>query len=88
MKMIACVFSGQGSQKAGMGQELCSQNSAARAIYAAAADHLGMDLLSLDDEALSQTRFAQLSIVTLGRFQGGGQRAAAHGFRRLFARRV
>jgi malonyl CoA-acyl carrier protein transacylase len=87
MKMIACVFSGQGSQKAGMGQELCSQNSAARAIYAAAADHLGMDLLSLDDEALSQTRVAQLSIVTLS-FQGGGQRAAAHGFRRLFARRV
>lgn len=63
--MIACVFSGQGSQKTGMGQELCTQSPAARSVYAEAADFLGFDLLTLDDEQLAQTRFAQLSIVTM-----------------------
>ena len=38
---------------------------AARAVYAEAADLLGLDLLQLDEEQLAQTRFAQLSIVTL-----------------------
>lgn len=63
--MIACVFSGQGSQKTDMGQELCAQSPAARSVYAAAADFLGFDLLTLDEEQLAQTRFAQLSIVTM-----------------------
>ncbi len=63
--MIACVFSGQGAQKVGMGQDLCAQSAAARAVYTEAADHLGFDVLSLDEEQLAQTRFAQLSIVTM-----------------------
>jgi [acyl-carrier-protein] S-malonyltransferase len=63
--MIACIFSGQGSQKAGMGVELCDGSAAARNVYAIAQDHLGYDLLALDDEQLAQTRFAQLSIVTM-----------------------
>lgn len=63
--MIACVFSGQGAQKAGMGSDLCSRSTAARDIYRLAADVLDCDLLSLDDGELAQTRYAQLSIVTM-----------------------
>ncbi len=63
--MIAGVFSGQGSQKAGMGQDLCQASPAARLVYAEAADRLGLDLLQLDDSQLAQTRYAQLAIVTL-----------------------
>jgi [acyl-carrier-protein] S-malonyltransferase len=65
MPMIASVFSGQGAQYAGMGQDLCSRSAEARRIYAAAADIVGQDLLLLDEEQLSQTRFTQLSVVTL-----------------------
>ena len=63
--MIACVFSGQGAQQPGMGQELCRSNESARRIYAEAAGLLGIDLLQLTGEQLATTRFAQLSIVTL-----------------------
>ncbi len=63
--MLACVFSGQGSQKAGMGQDLCQNSPAARKIYAEAAKQLGFDLLQLAEEQLATTRYAQLSIVTL-----------------------
>lgn len=63
--MIACVFSGQGSQKAGMGADLCNASPAARAVYAQAFDCLGFDVLALDEEQLAQTRYAQLAIVTM-----------------------
>lgn len=63
--MIACVFSGQGSQKAGMGAELCAASPAALEVYRRAAARLGFDLLTLSDEQLAQTRYAQLAIVTM-----------------------
>ena len=63
--MIACVFSGQGAQQPGMGQELCRSNDSARRVYAEASALLGIDLLQLTEEQLATTRFAQLSIVTL-----------------------
>lgn len=63
--MIACVFAGQGSQYVGMGSQLAASSEAARKVYAEAADVLGLDLTTLDDTMLSQTRYAQLAIVTL-----------------------
>jgi len=63
--MIACVFSGQGSQKPGMGTDLCAVSPAARAVYGQASAVLGFDVLALDEEQLTQTRYAQLAIVTL-----------------------
>lgn len=63
--MIACIFAGQGSQSVGMGQQLAASSAAARNIYADAAEVAGIDLLNLDESQLSQTRFAQLAIVTL-----------------------
>jgi len=63
--MIACVFSGQGSQKAGMGADLSIANPAAQAVYSQAAEILGFDVLSLNEEQLAQTRYAQLAIVTM-----------------------
>jgi len=63
--MIACVFSGQGSQKAGMGADLCNANPASQAVYSQAAEILGFDVLNLSEEQLAQTRYAQLAIVTM-----------------------
>lgn len=63
--MIACLFSGQGSQHIGMGQDLCQTSPAARLIYEEASDFLKLDLLHLDDSQLAQTRYAQSAIVTL-----------------------
>lgn len=63
--MIACVFAGQGSQYVGMGSKLAAESSAAHRVYEEAAAVTGTDLLMLDDAMLSQTRYAQLAIVTL-----------------------
>ncbi len=63
--MIACIFSGQGSQTVGMGQKLAASSPAARKIYADATEVAGIDLLTLDESQLAQTRYAQLAIVTL-----------------------
>ena len=63
--MIACVFAGQGSQYVGMGSKLAAESAAARQVYEEAAAVAGTDLLGLDEAMLSQTRYAQLAIVTL-----------------------
>lgn len=63
--MIACVFSGQGAQKPGMGVDLSQQSEAARKVYKIASDVLDCDLLALGEPELAQTRYAQLSIVTM-----------------------
>lgn len=63
--MIACVFAGQGSQYVGMGSQLAAKNEAARRVYAEAEALLGLDLTTLDEALLAQTRYAQLAIVTL-----------------------
>ncbi|MBP1757392.1 MAG: malonyl CoA-acyl carrier protein transacylase [Firmicutes bacterium] len=63
--MIACLFAGQGSQYVGMGSKMAAESVAARLVYEEAASVAGTDLLSLDEAMLSQTRYAQLAIVTL-----------------------
>lgn len=63
--MIACIFAGQGSQYVGMGTRLAEASAAARKIYDDAAKVAGIDLLTLDESQLAQTRYAQLAIVTL-----------------------
>ena len=62
--MISIIFPGQGAHYAGMGAALSQTSPAARSIYQAASDCLGLDLLDLTAEQLSQTRFAQPAIVT------------------------
>jgi len=63
--MMACVFSGQGAQKPGMGFDLYESDPAAREIYRIAENVLGRDLLTLDEQQLVQTRFAQPAIVAM-----------------------
>lgn len=63
--MKAFVFSGQGSQKEGMGQALASANRAAAQIYEEASDTVGLDVLNLSEQQLQQTNYAQLAIVVM-----------------------
>lgn len=63
--MMACIFSGQGAQKPGMGIDLYESDPAAREIYRTAENVLGYDLLTLDEQQLAQTRFAQPAIVAM-----------------------
>ena len=63
--MMACVFSGQGAQKPGMGIDLYESDPAAREIYRTAENVLGYDLLTLDEQQLVQTCFAQPAIVAM-----------------------
>jgi [acyl-carrier-protein] S-malonyltransferase/trans-AT polyketide synthase/acyltransferase/oxidoreductase domain-containing protein len=60
------VFPGQGTQRAGMGQDFHSWSTAARDVYAEASDALGLDLCALcfaDDERLGLTELAQPAIL-------------------------
>lgn len=62
---IGCVFPGQGSQIAGMGQDLYSSFSLARELYDQASSILGYDLLKAcenKDGELNDTRVAQPAI--------------------------
>ncbi|NNK37925.1 MAG: ACP S-malonyltransferase [Xanthomonadales bacterium] len=61
------VFPGQGSQYVGMGQDLCREYAAARAIYEKASEVLGFDLADVcfngPEEELKLTRFTQPALL-------------------------
>lgn len=68
--MVAVVFPGQGSQKPGMGRELEASQPAARAVFDAVGEAIGMDVRGLcfesDEETLRRTQNAQIALFTCG----------------------
>jgi [acyl-carrier-protein] S-malonyltransferase len=79
---LALLFAGQGAQKVGMGQTLCEQSAAARALYEEANKVLGWDLQKLSfagpDVELTQTKVCQPALfvhgsAVLGALQEGGK---------------
>lgn len=67
---IAFLFPGQGAQSVGMGQAVCSQVPAARALFDRAADVLGYDLYQLCTEGpaeeLDSTIYSQPALFVCG----------------------
>ena len=70
MRDVVLLFPGQGSQAAGMGKELAERFPAARAVFAAADDALGVPLSQLcfegPDEELTRTLNAQPALLAHG----------------------
>ncbi|MCO0832024.1 ACP S-malonyltransferase [Fructobacillus sp. W13] len=62
---VGLLFNGQGSQKAGMGQDLYDNLPAFKAYIDKASEILGYDLVAVfnDEEKISQTKWAQPAIV-------------------------
>lgn len=61
--MIGYLFSGQGSQKLHMGQDLRARYDVADKLYQEAQQQTGLDLSALSEAQLAQTQYAQLAIV-------------------------
>lgn len=68
MKKLAFVFSGQGSQKVGMGKKFCEQFTVANRTFEEASDVIGIDLKKICFEGstneLTKTENAQPAILT------------------------
>lgn len=62
---IGFLFSGQGAQYEGMGQQLAQTYPSVAALYDKAKDLLGYDLLTLNQDELNQTAYTQVAIFTL-----------------------
>ncbi|HHX36439.1 MAG TPA: ACP S-malonyltransferase [Clostridiaceae bacterium] len=63
--MTVCVFSGQGAQFEGMGQDLAANNATAKLVYEECSEYLGFDVLGLEARHLAETRYSQPAIVVL-----------------------
>lgn len=69
MKDIICVFSGQGAQASGMGQDICNASSAAAMVFEKADAALGWSISDIcfngPDEKLTESRYCQPAIYTV-----------------------
>jgi [acyl-carrier-protein] S-malonyltransferase len=67
---LALIFAGQGAQKVGMGESLCANSAAARALYDEANRVLGWDLAKVSfvgpEAELTQTRVCQPALFVHG----------------------
>lgn len=68
--MIAVVFPGQGSQKAGMGKNLFDSRPESKKVFEQVSEATGVDAqrlcFQLDEETLRETQNAQLALYTCG----------------------
>ncbi len=69
MKEAVFVFSGQGAQYSGMGEDLCASSSAAASVFEKADAALGWSVSEIcfkgPDEKLTESRFCQPAIYTM-----------------------